>query len=73
MNEIECSLRLDYDHKREAMAVKDSIEPDNEDYIELELEDSTLICEAEGEPLQLLHTVDDLLMCVNVAEKILGL
>ncbi len=69
MSDIDCKLKLDYDNKKEAGIVKNSIEPDNEDYIKIELEESTLICEAKGEPLQLLHTVDDLLMCVNVAEK----
>lgn len=69
MSEIDCTLRLDYESKEQAMIVKDSIEPDNEDYVKLELEDSTLICKSEGEPLHLLHTVDDLLMCVDLAEN----
>lgn len=61
---------MNYDSEKEAMMIRDSIAPDTDGYVKLKLDDSTLVCEAEGEPLQLLHTVDDLLTCVAVAEKI---
>ncbi len=70
MSEINCRLKLNYDSEKEAMMIRDSIAPDTDGYVKLKLDDSTLVCEAEGEPLQLLHTVDDLLTCVAVAEKI---
>ena len=69
MNEVNCTLIFEYENKKEATDVKESIELDNKDYVKVNVEDTSLICEAKGKPLQLLHTVDDLLMCVNVAEK----
>jgi len=71
MGEINSTLKLHYDTKKEARIVKNSIEPDDESYVEIELKRTTLICKVKGEPMQLLHTLDDLLMCVDVAEKTL--
>jgi len=67
---IECELKLDYHDKKTASVIGKSIEPDNEGYVEMNLEGSTIICRITSEePLQLLQTVDDLLSCVTVAEE----
>ncbi|MBS3781792.1 MAG: hypothetical protein KGY68_04210 [Candidatus Thermoplasmatota archaeon] len=67
---IECELKLDYDDKETASVIGKSIGPDNEGYVDMSLEGSTIFCEVKAkEPLQLLQTVDDLLSCVTVAEE----
>ncbi|MBS3817373.1 MAG: hypothetical protein KGY76_07415 [Candidatus Thermoplasmatota archaeon] len=70
MSEVGCSLKLEYEDEETARMIAESIEPDNEGYLDLQVKGSELLCETEGEdPLQVLHTVDDLLMCVNIAEE----
>ncbi|MFW5946260.1 MAG: KEOPS complex subunit Pcc1 [Candidatus Natronoplasma sp.] len=67
---IECELKLDYDDEKTASVIGKSIEPDNEGYVDMTLEGSTITCKIKSEePLQLLQTVDDLLSCVTVAEE----
>ncbi len=72
MAKIECKLNLEYHEKETAEMIARSIRPDNMGYVDCILDESVLTCHLEGEnPLQLLHTVDDLLMCVTVTEKTL--
>ncbi|MFP3872582.1 MAG: KEOPS complex subunit Pcc1 [Candidatus Aenigmatarchaeota archaeon] len=70
MGKLSCQLELKYDDERTAEVVSRAIQPDNMDYLDVSIDGSTLFCDVEGKtPLQLLHTIDDLLMCVTVAEK----
>jgi hypothetical protein len=70
MSKITCEIILDYVDNDIAEMISSSVSPDNEEFIEVEIKDSKLICKAEGEnPMQLLHTVDDFLACVTVAEE----
>jgi len=67
---IQCELKLDYDDGKIASMIGKSIEPDNKGYVDMTLEGSTITCKIKSEePLQLLHTVDDLLSCVTIAEE----
>ncbi len=67
---IECELKLDYDDEKTAYIIGRSIEPDNDGYVEMDIEGNTITCKIKSEePLQLLQTVDDLLSCVTVAEE----
>lgn len=68
-----CTLRIDYNSSEEAEAVARSLEPDNQGYIETEVRGSSLLCFARAEdPLSLLHTLDDFLACLTVAEETLS-
>ncbi len=65
-------MTLEYEDKHEAEVVASSLSPDNEDYIELEVKCSKIECVAKAEtPKKLLHTIDDFLACVTVAEETL--
>lgn len=69
---ISCKLELRYDDPGTAERVAKSVSPDNEDYIEVKIDGGKLLCRADAEsPLQLLHTLDDFLACVTVAEETL--
>ncbi len=73
MSEIECVFVLKYDDANKARKIKESLEPDNEDYITLNQEKNKLkaTCKADG-PLELLHTVDDFLACLSISEDSLN-
>ncbi len=67
---IDCKLKLEYKDEETASMIAKSIEPDNEDYVDMTVENSTIFCSIEAEkPLELLHTVDDFLSCLTVAEE----
>ncbi len=62
-------MELEYENAEEAESLARALQPDNEDFIDVKTEGSALICYAEADtPLSLLHTVDDFLACLTVAE-----
>ncbi len=65
-------MNLKYEDKQEAEVVAASLSPDNDDYIDIEIKGSKLKCWTKAEtPKKLLHTIDDFLACVTVAEETL--
>lgn len=74
MGQISCKIVLEFDDQKDAQNIASSISPDNEDYIEMDVKGKKINCRATGEtPMKLLHTVDDLLACVTIAEENLGI
>lgn len=68
---VECRIRLDYPVKRKAEVVLMAIEQDNPPYARAELEGSSVIIHATAiSENSMLHTLEDLLACVKVAEGI---
>lgn len=66
---IKCEIVLKYPDERTADTVARSISPDNEGYVSVKLKGTEIFCEAEAtSPMKLLHTLDDLLACISVAE-----
>ncbi len=69
MSSLRCEMILEYQDERTAKNVAAAISPDNEDYIKVEVHGSKIYCEALAHsPMKLLHTLDDFLACVTVAE-----
>ncbi len=69
MSSVRCEMTLEYDDSETAEKIAGALSPDNEDYIKLEIRGSTIHCTASADsPMQLLHTVDDFLACLAVAE-----
>lgn len=67
---MKCEIELKYKDKKTASVISNSIEPDNKNFVDMEIENSTVKLKASTEePLQLLHTLDDLLACVTIAEE----
>lgn len=66
-----CRLVIEYQSEAIAEAVLRAIEVDNEGYVTSERRGSAVVStmEANGIP-RLLQTVDDLLACITVAEKV---
>jgi len=70
MTNITCEIVLEYDDEKSAEVIASSVSPDNEDYIDLKIIGSNIICSAKAEtPKKLLHTLDDFLACVTIAEE----
>lgn len=61
-------------HSPEAAAnVLKSVEMDNDEYVDSRLDGSSIVAHMEADSLRsLLHTLDDFLSCVGVAEKVIS-
>jgi len=63
-------LTVGFDDVKEARAVADAVAVDDDGYIRTTRRGRTLIAEAAAdEPMSLLHTLDEYLACINVAER----
>ena len=68
---ISCNLEFDYDSEEEAQAVARAVEVDNEGFVKMNVEGKRIISTAESESIpSLIHTLDDFLSCVSVAERV---
>ncbi len=71
---VSCRLEFPYATRREAERVARSLKVDDEEaYIATKVEGRTLVAEATANSLRgLLHTLEDYLACLAVAERVLG-
>ncbi|HTD81362.1 MAG TPA: KEOPS complex subunit Pcc1 [Thermoplasmata archaeon] len=69
---VRARLEFPYRSKAQAETIARSLRVDDESYITTTVDGRTLVAEAEADSfLSLLHTLDDYLACVSVAEKVL--
>ena len=67
---VDCEIVLEYDDERDAVAVMEAISPDNAPYAEAEREGRKVTVRSRSDTCpQMLHTMEDLLACVKVAEE----
>lgn len=67
---VRCVLALDYADEARARAVRDALAPDDAGFVRSRTEGARLLAEMEAAtPMGLLHTLEDYLACVAVAEK----
>ncbi|MGF7119509.1 KEOPS complex subunit Pcc1 [Methanobacterium oryzae] len=72
--EIKSKITFTYKTKDEAEIVLGSLKPDNMDFIVSYVEDDSLICKLESSSLRTtLATIDDILFCEMMTEKIIDL
>ena len=70
---VTCRLVLGFPSNEHASKVFETVESDNEGYVDAHLDDCSLVAVIQAESLNsLLHTLDDFLSCVSVAEKIIS-
>ena len=70
---VRCSLRIGFLSSDEASRVHKAIELDNQGYVSTRVEGDSILAEIEASSLNsLLHTLDDLLSCTTLAEKIVS-
>jgi hypothetical protein len=71
---LRCSLTLEYGSEEEAIAVEKALDPDNEGFVQTEVNGWSLKAVISSDrPESLRHTLDDLLACVKVAEDAVGI
>ncbi len=69
---ITCKLEFGYDSKEEAEAIAKAVEVDNYQFVKTTVHEKHIISTVESEGIpSLIHTLDDFLACVGVAEKVL--
>ncbi len=70
--EIESKIIFKYKTDEEAEIALGSLKPDNMDFIKSYVEDNSLICKLESGSLRTtLATIDDILFCEMMSEKII--
>ena len=63
-------LTLGFDDVSEALAVAEAVAVDDDGYVRTTRRGRTLIAEAAADgPMSLLHTLDEYLACISVAER----
>jgi len=68
---INCKIKIDFKDEKESKAILRSIEVDNLEYINSRQDGRTIVTNIESKSISsLIHTLDDYLSCVSVAEKI---
>ena len=68
---ISCNLSIEYDDSKKAEKILRSIKVDDFDFVTSKLHDKMLEAEIRSKSVSsLLHTLDDYLACLSVAEKI---
>ncbi len=66
-----CNITIEYDDQKTVQMVHKSIEVDNFDFVSTKITKNQLEVYIESKSVpSLLHTLDDYLACVSVAEKI---
>lgn len=66
-----CKITIDFDNEKKVKNVFKSIEVDNLRFVKAYVKGKTLEADIESRSVSsLLHTLDDYLACVSVAEKI---
>ncbi len=69
---ISCKVKIDYEDENETKSILNSIEVDNLDYIQSKKKGKTIITNIESNSISsLIHTLDDYLACISIAEKII--
>jgi len=70
---ISCTLEFDYDSEEQAQAVARAVEVDNEGFVTMVVEGKKIKSTAESDSIpSLIHTLDDFLSCVGVAERVVN-
>jgi tRNA threonylcarbamoyladenosine modification (KEOPS) complex Pcc1 subunit len=70
---VRCSIVIAFDSAPEAENVHRSVSLDNDGYIETVVKGNDIVATVEADSLKsLLHTLDDFLSCVSVAERIVS-
>ena len=68
---VTCRLTLDYETQKEAEAVAKAVSVDNYQFMKTKVLGNQVVSTVESEKISsLIHTLDDFLACVGVAERV---
>lgn len=69
---VDCEISLEYEDEARAEIILRSIEQDNTPFACARRESNRLIVNASGKTIRsMIHTLEDLLVCIKVAEGVL--
>ena len=67
---ITCILEFEFDSEELAVNIADSIKIDDGDFVETKINSNKILAQITSESIpSLLHTLEDYLSCISVAEK----
>lgn len=67
---LECTIQLEYQSDKQAQTVMRAIELDNDKFANAERKGRVVVIRSSSESIpSMLHTLEDLLACVRVAEE----
>ena len=67
---IHCEILLEYESHEKAENIEKALSVDNEGVLKTTVEGNVVICKLNGKSsLSILHTLNDFLSCLSVAEK----
>ncbi len=70
---VTCTMSMAFRSHAEAEKVHRSVHLDNEGYVETRVDGDTIVAVVKADSLKsLLHTLDDFLSCVSVADRIVS-
>lgn len=70
---VTCKLEFDYGSEEKAKAVLKAVEVDNYEFVKTIFEGNKLLSTVESDSIpSLIHTLDDYLACVSIAERVVN-
>ena len=70
---VRCEIRLEFASSEDAEKVLGAVDIDNEGYVEARVDGSAVVLQVRADSLRsMLHTLDDLMACVSVADRIVS-
>ncbi len=73
IGKVTCNLILEFPSAEHARKVFQAVEQDNDEYVDARQDGGRIVASmSAGSLSSLLHTLDDLLSCMSVAEKIVS-
>ena len=71
--DIECTLEFSYEDEKDAKTVFASVDVDNYGYVDAGVEENKIVSRIRAKNLaSLLHTLEDYLSCISIAEKMMA-
>ena len=68
---IDCTLEFFYEDEKKARSILKSVDVDNYGFVDAKVEGERLVSKIRAKNLQsLLHTLEDYLSCISIAERI---
>jgi len=70
---VNCIIEMKYNDKKTAENILKSVKVDDYNFVDSQLKDNIIVAQISADSIpSLLHTLDDYLSCLSIAEKIVN-
>lgn len=70
---VDCIIEMRYNDKKTAENILKSVKVDDYNFVDSQLKDNIIVAQISADSIpSLLHTLDDYLSCLSIAEKIVN-